>query len=44
MLNTQGCPWREKGCTSQGLNARLDTKGAIELGGYATVRVVPLEL
>ena len=30
-----------KGCTTQGLNARFETEGAIDLGGHPTVRVVP---
>lgn len=33
----------EKGCTTQGLNARFTTDGAIALGGCPTVRVVPAE-
>ncbi len=31
----------EKCCTTQGLNARIETDGAIELAGYPTVRVLP---
>lgn len=31
-----------KGCTTQGLNARLETEGGIELGGHPTVRVLPI--
>ena len=30
-----------KGCTTQGLNARVETDGGIDLGGHKTVRVVP---
>jgi poly-gamma-glutamate capsule biosynthesis protein CapA/YwtB (metallophosphatase superfamily) len=33
-----------KGCTTQGLNARIETDRAVELGGYPTVRVVPLDV
>jgi poly-gamma-glutamate synthesis protein (capsule biosynthesis protein) len=31
-----------KGCTTQGLNARIETDRAIDLGGYPTVSVVPV--
>jgi poly-gamma-glutamate synthesis protein (capsule biosynthesis protein) len=31
----------EKGCSTQGLNACIETEGAIELAGHRTVRVVP---
>jgi len=30
-----------KGCTTQGLNARIETEGAVEMGGHPTVRVLP---
>jgi poly-gamma-glutamate synthesis protein (capsule biosynthesis protein) len=34
----------EKGCTTQGLNARIETDGAIELSGHPTVRVLSVNV
>ena len=31
----------EKGCTTQNLNARLETDGALELAGHPTVKILP---